>query len=59
MKLLVVEVNYHEIEECHISSWCRRIMKVGKFMKLVEHSDNMSWKVHEIVWNHDIDFALP
>ena len=28
-------------------------------MKLVEHSGNIGWKVHELAWNlHEIEFAL-
>jgi hypothetical protein len=29
------------------------------FMKLVDHSSNIGWKVHEQAWNpHEIEFAL-
>ena len=28
-------------------------------MKVVEHFDNIGWKVHEVDWNlHEIEFAL-
>jgi hypothetical protein len=28
-------------------------------MKLVEHSDNIGWKVHALAWNlHDFEVAL-
>ena len=28
-------------------------------MKLVEHTGNISWKVHELAWNlQDIEFAF-
>jgi len=28
-------------------------------MKLVEHSNNIGWKVHELGWNlHEIEFVL-
>ena len=42
MKFLEVKVHYHEIEVHHMSSRFRR------FMKLVEHFDNIGWKAHEL-----------
>ena len=48
MKLLEIKVHYHEIELRHVSNQFRRIMiYFRRFMKLIEHSGNIGWKVHE------------
>ena len=43
-----------------MSSRLKRIMNQSRrFMKLVEHSCSIGWKVHEQAWNmHEIEFAL-
>ena len=43
-----------------MSSRFRRIMnKFKRLMKLVEHYDNIGWKVHELAQNlHEIGFTL-
>ena len=51
MMLLEVKVHYHKIDVCHMSSRYRRIMNSFRrlnFVKLVEYSRNIGWKVHEI-----------
>lgn len=38
-----------KFEVCHMPSWSRRIMNQFKrFMKLIEHYDNIGWYVHEL-----------
>ena len=61
MKLLEVKVHYYEIEVWCMSNRVRRILnQFRRFMQLVEHFDNIGWKVHKLVWNlHEIEFALP
>ena len=53
MKLLELKVHYHEIEAlCHKSSWFEKIVNYfRRFVKLVEHSSNIGWKVYELAWN--------
>ena len=55
MKLLKVKFHYHDM-----SNLFRRIMnEFRRYMKLVEHFDNIDWKVHELACNlHEIEFAL-
>jgi hypothetical protein len=49
MNLLEVKVHYHEIETCHMLSRFKRVMNpFRRFVKLVEDSNNMGWKVHEV-----------
>ena len=61
MKLLEVKVHCHEIEVCHTcqvglgESWTIS----ERFMKLVKHSSNIIWNVHELAWNlYVIESAL-
>lgn len=47
VKSLEVKVQYHEVEVCYVSSHIRRITnQLRRLMKLVEDSDNISWKAH-------------